>query len=494
MESSNHRLGYGILVALAALGAACGAAGGDAADQGGQAQTGGVSPATPIEHVVVIVQENHSFDAYFGNYCTADIGSNPRCHDGPDCCETGPGVEPGKFGPFSANVTPENISDETNVALDRDHTSECEYYEMHCSEAPYGSVDPTAQHADDGGKCKMDRYVDIALLEHNLCGRKGNYAIATPDQVITYFDFAHNGALGDNYFQPIIGQTSSNDMFLARAQFEFKDNGFFPDRAGADCQISALPDKPKKALYQGKTTIADLLIQNDAKRGFGYYHVGYDAARAAGSACAPIVEDDCPVALREAGRIDKAALVPCLYDPSDDPFKYYAQFGDDSAYIHDYKALAADVAAGRLPSVVYVKATTALDEHPGFGTLSRGEQFVQATVDTVMQSPQYKDNTLVLVTWDEGGGYFDHVPPPIAPDGRRYGTRVPILAVGKFVHKDKKGMGYISHVQMEHSSIVKFLEWNFLGKVTGQLGGRDGAVKNIGSLLDPALGVPDGED
>lgn len=47
--------------------------------------------------------------------------------------------------------------------------------------------------------------------------------------------------------------------------------------------------------------------------------------------------------------------------------------------------------------------------------------------------------------------------------------------------------------RMEHSSILKFLEWNFLGKETGQLGGRDKAVHNIGSLLDPSLGVPDGE-
>jgi hypothetical protein len=44
---------------------------------------------------------------------------------------------------------------------------------------------------------------------------------------------------------------------------------------------------------------------------------------------------------------------------------------------------------------------------------------------------------------------------------------------------------------MEHSSIVRFLEWNFLGHMTGQLGGRDGDVNNIGSLLDPQLGVPE---
>jgi phospholipase C len=91
-----------------------------------------------------------------------------------------------------------------------------------------------------------------------------------------------------------------------------------------------------------------------------------------------------------------------------------------------------------------------------------------------------------LLTWDEGGGFFDHVSPPPSIDtdtnGKPvpYGTRVPLLAVGPFVHK-----GVVSHVQMEHSSIVRFLEYNFVGAV-GQLGFNDAKVNNLGSLLDPS--------
>ena len=440
--------------------------------------------ATPIEHVVLIVQENHTFDAYFGKYCKAETDSNPNCHDGPECCEAAPGRI---WSAHYAPIWPEPLNDEFNVLGDREHSSECEYYEMHCSDADYGSIDATAPHADSGGTCKMDRYVDWSVLANGLCGRIGNFAVSPPESVATYHSFARQGAIGDNYFQPIIGQTSSNDMFLARAQFEFKDNGIFPDRAGADCQISALPNKPKKGVFKGKTTIADLLIQKNPKRGFGYYHVGYDAARAAGSQCATPVEADCPALLRQT----KLTSVACLYDPSDDPFKYYEQFGDDSPYIHDYDRLAKDVAAKALPNVVYVKAPTAMNEHPAFGTLTRGQEFIQRTVDTIMKSP-YANNTLVLITWDEGGGYYDHKSPPIASDGRRMGTRVPIIALGKFARKSPNG--YVSHVQMEHSSILKFLEWNFLEKQTGQLGGRDGTVNNIGSLIDPELTVPDGDE
>src|SRR5271170_6124306 len=51
---------------------------------------GAPETASPIKHLVVIVQENHSFDSYFGRYCTAKTGSNPTCESGPSCCEAGP--------------------------------------------------------------------------------------------------------------------------------------------------------------------------------------------------------------------------------------------------------------------------------------------------------------------------------------------------------------------------------------------------------------------
>ena len=111
--------------------------------------------------------------------------------------------------------------------------------------------------------------------------------------------------------------------------------------------------------------------------------------------------------------------------------------------------------------------------------------FVGATLQAIAAS-SYAPNTLILLTWDEGGGFFDHVtPPPTSTvDNQPYGTRLPFLAIGPLAD-----VGTISHVTMEHSSIVKFIEYNWLGQ-TGQLKGRDATVANIGSLLDPSLGIP----
>ena len=109
-----------------------------------------------------------------------------------------------------------------------------------------------------------------------------------------------------------------------------------------------------------------------------------------------------------------------------------------------------------------------------------------------MQESCYANDTLILVTWDEGGGFFDHVAPPAdsAVDNQPYGTRVPLIAIGPFAQARTPSRT----CTMEHSSIVKFLEFNYLGERPGQLGARDAVVNNIGSLLDATktgITIPD---
>src|SRR5689334_21258727 len=82
----------------------------------------GPCPMSKIDHVIVLVQENHTFDNYFGHYCTAAAGSNPTCTDGPDCCEAGPATEPG-------GATPVVLDDDENARRDPDHTQACELAE-----------------------------------------------------------------------------------------------------------------------------------------------------------------------------------------------------------------------------------------------------------------------------------------------------------------------------------------------------------------------------
>jgi phospholipase C len=404
---------------------------------------GGVCPTqSNIKHVIIVVQENHTFDNYFGKYCTAATGSAPTCTTGPACCEAGPAHDP-------TGASPVVLDDAQNSGVfnDRNHFADCETAEI------------------DGGL--MDKFVTgAATVGGNTCSAPGNFAYAPTTLIQPYLDMAANGAIGDRYFQPIIGQSSANDMYLARANFVFADNTYEPNSLGNNCgSVPPIMD------FSG-TTIADLLIAHGI--GWSWYAGGYAAMKAAAPSC-PMPPSDCAIGLKR---------YPCVYDPSDVPFAYYVSTKDKPGMFKDFDAdFAADLAAGTLPPVAFVKGIGYKTEHPsGMITISAGVTFVKGLVDAVAAS-SLASSTLVLVTYDEGGGFFDHVAPPATStvDGKSYGTRVPFIAVGAFVKKN-----YVSHVTMEHSSIVKFIEWNWLGGTTGQLMTRDATVNNIGDVLDPA--------
>lgn len=450
--------------------------------------------ASPIQHVVLIVQENHTFDSYFGKYCSAPYGSPPNCTRGRSCCEAAPQTDPSgaHYGV---------LDDASNFAKDRNHDNACEIQQI------------------NGGA--MDQFVTGAMtppcsgtsaccLGARPCSDTLNWGladgVAVTDTVYGYWTLADNYALADRYFQPIIGGTASNNMYFAGAKRQFVDNAKMPNvQVGTeqkspygmcvDTDLHCITTDRTDPPYSGD--IASLLLANGNT--FSVYADGYAAAYDAwfnGKCASPSDAIECPY---HSCFSYPVACNGCIYDPSDIPFLYFDTFGDratgdggvtPSPYVQDYAALQADITNNRLPNFAFVKARLFHNEHPNVSVISDGVTFVMQTINAIAASP-YAGSTLVLLTWDEGGGFFDHVaPPPPVPtsvdsDGQgqpvRYGTRVPFLAIGTFA-----GKGTISHVQMEHSSIVKFLEYNFLGNTkVGQLSARDSVVNNIGSVLDP---------
>jgi phospholipase C len=391
-----------------------------------------------IEHLIVLVQENTSFDAYFGTYCEAPAFSDPTCTDGPSCCEAAPAADPG------TGATPLLLDDAEHAAYDPNHLSACEISEI------------------NGGL--MNRFVAGASCGSN----PHNFAYADQSSVAYYRDLVQRSALADRWFQPVTGESSANDMYLARAAFVFADDAFEPTGAiGTQCSLQ------KHTTLYNDQTIGDLLA--DAGVPWAFYIQGYQTmADANAQGLCPPADPACPISF---------PFYPCVYDPDDIPFQYYERFRDNPEFMKDYTHFGEDLAAGNLPAVTFVKAIGFRTEHPGYGeTISAGVAFTSDLINRVLSSP-YADSTLIVVTYDESGGFFDHVaPPPTSPvDNQPYGSRVPTIAVGRFARA-----GQVSHVVMEHSSIVKFIEWNWLGGKTGQLGTRDATVNNIGSLLDPA--------
>ncbi|MFE7591433.1 alkaline phosphatase family protein [Kitasatospora sp. NPDC057512] len=126
-----------------------------------------------------------------------------------------------------------------------------------------------------------------------------------------------------------------------------------------------------------------------------------------------------------------------------------------------------DVAAGRLPQVSYLVSSARDSEHPGNSSPGFGQQIVYQVLDAIASKPEVWDSTVVLISYDENGGLFDHVLPPV-PAGQwvdelvgklpiGLGVRVPMIAVSPWTVG-----GYVNSQVFDHTSQVRFLE-NWLG-------------------------------
>lgn len=167
----------------------------------------------------------------------------------------------------------------------------------------------------------------------------------------------------------------------------------------------------------------------------------------------------------------------------------------------------ADAAAGTLPNVAYVDpgfaaetTDTSNDDHP-HGDIRDGEAFLSQVYNAVTSSPNWS-KTVLVINFDEWGGFFDHVPPPLAPippasqaagipDGR-LGFRVPCVVISPYARRN-----FVGHEQFDHTSILKMIEWRFgLPSLTI----RDQTANNLADVLNfaapditaPAFTVPTG--
>jgi phospholipase C len=414
------------------------------------------APRSPIKNLVVIMQENHSFDSYFGRYCKAPTGSAPMCTSGPSCCESGPDSTPGAEGPTTLN-------DKENLEYDPPHTIGCMLSALHASPARIGEFHGV--HFD-AMTFKMDRYA-----QGGACSNRRTFAYA-PAGSIRYHAWARSYAIADRFFQSVAGASQANDLYFARGRFVLFDNENTAEALGAGDDV-----RKRVTLYDAN--IADLLLRNGVN--FGMFIEGYKAAAAAVPKRPPNAPG-CP-------KSPDPPAYPCIYDSGDVPFAFYASIKDDPGLFEDFQQFKRRLREQALPAVSYVRSLGMHSEHPGESRISDGTEFVQDVIDAVMGSA-YADQTLILVVPDESGGYFDHVSPPPRSfvDHVPYGARTSFVAIGKPDRIVRPGT--VSHVQMEAASILRFIEWNWFGGATGQLAARDAVANNLGSVLVPALGVP----
>ncbi|HEV8261245.1 MAG TPA: acid phosphatase [Burkholderiales bacterium] len=171
------------------------------------------------------------------------------------------------------------------------------------------------------------------------------------------------------------------------------------------------------------------------------------------------------------------------FQPHHQPFNYFSRFAPGSAdrakHLKDEREFMDAIDRGTLPQVAFYKPAGRLTQHPSYTDIQSGDLHIAEVLARLEKSPQWP-NMLVIVTYDENGGYWDHVPPPAGPGwGDRWGpgTRVPTLIVSPRAKR-----GYVDHTPYDTTSILKLLTKRF------RLDPLPGVRQNAGDLTN-ALGA-----
>ncbi len=169
------------------------------------------------------------------------------------------------------------------------------------------------------------------------------------------------------------------------------------------------------------------------------------------------------------------------FQPHHQPFNYYANLdpvahaADRTAHLKDYTDLVADAAAGTLPPVAFYKPEGVYNQHPGYANLVDGDARIADLVTKLQASPQYK-NMVIVITYDEFGGAWDHVAPPKG-DKIGPGTRIPAIIVSPYAKK-----GTVDHTQYDTASILRLITRRFGLDALPGLTSRDTALKANGAV------------
>jgi phospholipase C len=379
-----------------------------------------------IKHVVIIMQENRSFDSYFGTYPGAD------------------GIPPGVCvpDPMSGScVTPFHDSADTNYGGPHGAAAAT-------ADIDGGQMDGFVGQAEQGAGCSSDDPTCSPCQEQN--------AAQTPDskcvdvmgyhdarEIPNYWTYAHDYVLQDHMFEP------NASWSLPAALYKVSEwSAFCTDPMDAFSCRGALenpnPDGGFTAPNDGQLHYAwtDMTyLLHTAGVSWGYYvfkGTEPDCENDSAETCAPV---------------QQGAQTPGIWNPLPS-FTDVTQDGQ-LGNIKSLTAFFGAAAKGTLPAVSWVEPNGTVSEHPP-SLVSAGQTYVTGLVNAIMRSPDWK-STAIFLSWDDWGGFYDHVVPPVV-DRNGLGLRVPGIVISPYSRH-----GFIDHQILSHDVYNKFIEDDFLG-------------------------------
>ena len=431
-----------------------------------QAQTNGLQK---INHVVVIYQENWSFDSLYPNF----PGANGIDQAGATIPQVDKDGTPYATLPQPLNTTFSPVAPDPRFPAD-------------LPVAPFDTAKYVGANQLTGDA--VHRYYQE---QYQIDGGKMDKFVAWSDAaglVMSYYDatnmpegkLAQQFTMLDNFFHAAFGGSFLNHQFLicacaptwsdapANIVAQLDGNGIMtrdgqvtPDGFVINTSYTinsphpaSVTDKNLLVPEQTAPTIGDRL--SDQNVSWAWYSGGWNTA--------------------VLGHADP------LFQFHHQPFAYYANFADGTPgradHLKDEQDFYTDVVGGKLPAVTFIKPLGPDNEHPGYATLLTGQQHVADLVSTI-QNSKYWSDTAIIITYDEHGGRWDHVAPPVI-DKWGPGLRVPTIIISPFAKK-----GFVDHTQYDTTSILKLIEerWNLQ-----PLGMRDAAAGDLSTAFDFSQG------
>jgi phospholipase C len=388
-----------------------------------------------IKHVIVIMQENRSFDSFFGTFPGA--AGIPMRNGVPTVCSPNPLT--GKcVKPFhDANVV--NLGGGHDVWSAR-------------ADIAHGAMNGYVTNLMNRLGCFPD-----SKNRHRQCAT----AVHRPDvmgwhdarEIPNYWTYAEDFALQDHMFEPNLGSSIPAHVAMVSAWSAACPNPkdamtCVPDIVNPARFIHQFPDDPPYAW----TDVTWLL--HGANVPWRYYIVPGEPSDCEGSP-----DPTCKPSLGAPG-------TPWIWNPLPD----FADVHEDNQlpWVQHVSSYFAAAKAGTLPAVSWIVPDWKHSDHPS-ASLQTGQAWVTRVVNAAMQSPDW-DSTAIFVAWDDWGGFYDHVQPP-SVDQWGYGLRVPAMMISPYAKK-----GYVDHQTLSFDAYLKLIEDLFLN----------------GKRLDPATdGRPD---
>jgi phospholipase C len=384
----------------------------------GPGPTSAAGPVRPelakIQHIVIIMQENRSFDHYFGTFPGAD--GIPMANGVPTVCITDP-VDKSCVKPF-------------HDSTDKNHGG------------PHGQSNATADM--NGGR--MDGFIDQAEKAQKGCADPNDPACAGAGlvdvmgyhderEIPNYWAYARNFVLQDRMFEPNASWSLPQHLFMVS---EWSAHCSTPDVA-ASC-VNALQTPLVGTGVSGSYAWTDLTYMlHQAGVSWKYY-------------VAEGTEPDCDDDAALCPPVPQRTTTPSIWNPL--PLFTTVREDGELQNIQTIDALEADARAGTLPAVSWVVPNNDVSEHP-VALVSTGQNYVTAVINAIMQGPNW-GSTAIMLAWDDWGGFYDHVVPPHV-DVNGYGLRVPGLVISPFAKR-----GFIDHQTLSFDAYAKFIEDVFL--------------------------------